>query len=88
MSQNLHYGINHTCTHQQARGWWSSGDALMGTVRKIAHEVRSWIERSRQRRALQDLDDRLLNDIGLSRDEARRECAKLFWQTYARRHLK
>jgi uncharacterized protein YjiS (DUF1127 family) len=54
----------------------------------MAHKVHGWIERSRQRRALQDLDDRLLNDIGLSRDEARRECAKLFWQTYARRHLK
>jgi len=88
MSQDLHYGVNHTCTHQHATGWWSPWDALMQPIRHMAHEVDGWIERSRQRRALQDLDDRLLNDIGLSRDEATRECAKLFWQTYARRHLK
>jgi uncharacterized protein YjiS (DUF1127 family) len=39
-----------------------------------------WIERSRQRRALAELDDRLLRDIGLTRDEARRECANPFWR--------
>jgi uncharacterized protein YjiS (DUF1127 family) len=82
MSQNLH------CTCRQATGWWSPGDVLMRPVRQMVHQVHGWIEQSRQRQALQDLDDRLLNDIGLSRDEARRECAKLFWQTYARRHLK
>jgi uncharacterized protein YjiS (DUF1127 family) len=38
-----------------------------------------WMERSRQRRALADLDDRLLRDIGLTRDEARRECGNPFW---------
>jgi uncharacterized protein YjiS (DUF1127 family) len=88
MSQDLHYDTNHTGMYRHATGWWSPGDALMQPVREMAHQVHGWIERSRQRRALQDLDDRLLNDIGLSRDEARRECAKLFWQTYARRHLK
>jgi uncharacterized protein YjiS (DUF1127 family) len=38
-----------------------------------------WIERSRQRRALANLDDRLLDDVGISRSEARREIAKPFW---------
>jgi uncharacterized protein YjiS (DUF1127 family) len=42
--------------------------------------VSFWIERSRQRRALAELDDRLLRDIGLTRDEARRECANPFWK--------
>jgi uncharacterized protein YjiS (DUF1127 family) len=88
MSQNLHYGTNHTCTYPHATGSWSPGDDMMRLVRQMAHEVHGWIERSRQRRALQDLDDHPLNDIGLSRDEARRECAKLFWRTYAQRHLK
>lgn len=32
------------------------------------------------RRQLLDLDDRLLRDIGLTRDEARREGAKHFWE--------
>jgi uncharacterized protein YjiS (DUF1127 family) len=45
--------------------------------------VRNWSARSRQRIALADLveqDDRLLRDIGVSRDEALREARKLFWQ--------
>jgi uncharacterized protein YjiS (DUF1127 family) len=39
-----------------------------------------WMERSRQRRALAELDDRLLSDIGLTRDQARHECANPFWK--------
>jgi uncharacterized protein YjiS (DUF1127 family) len=39
-----------------------------------------WMERSRQRRALAELDDRLLRDIGLTRDEARRESSSPFWK--------
>lgn len=36
--------------------------------------------RHNQRRALFELDDRLLADIGVSRDEALREAGKPFWQ--------
>lgn len=36
--------------------------------------------RSRQRRALLDLDDHLLADIGVSRAAAIREADKRFWQ--------
>lgn len=36
--------------------------------------------RRRDRRALARLDQHLLRDIGLSRDEARSEVAKPFWQ--------
>ncbi len=38
-----------------------------------------WAERSRQRRALRGLDDRLLDDIGLTREQALREASKPFW---------
>lgn len=34
---------------------------------------------SRQRRALRDLDEAILRDIGLTRDEALREAARPFW---------
>ena len=37
------------------------------------HTLWFWLVRSRQRRALAELDDHLLRDIGLTRDEARRE---------------
>jgi uncharacterized protein YjiS (DUF1127 family) len=42
-----------------------------------------WIARSRQRRRLgelADLNDYLLRDIGVSREEALREAAKPFWR--------
>ena len=39
-----------------------------------------WQERSRQRRHLAKLDDRLLRDIGLSRVEATHETEKPFWR--------
>jgi len=42
-----------------------------------------WIDRSRQRKQLgelAELNDYLLKDIGVSREEALREAAKPFWQ--------
>ena len=39
-----------------------------------------WIERRRQRRALGDLDERLLDDVGITREAAAREIAKPFWR--------
>lgn len=36
-------------------------------------------QRARQRRALAELDDRLLADIGLSREQTEREARKPFW---------
>jgi uncharacterized protein YjiS (DUF1127 family) len=45
--------------------------------------ARLWTLRSQQRRALGELverDDRMLRDIGVSREAAQREAAKPFWQ--------
>jgi uncharacterized protein YjiS (DUF1127 family) len=36
-------------------------------------------ERSRQRYALMELDDHMLRDIGLERDQAEREWSRPFW---------
>jgi uncharacterized protein YjiS (DUF1127 family) len=36
--------------------------------------------RSRQRQALSQLDDRLLEDIGVTRQQAIAEAAKSFWK--------
>jgi uncharacterized protein YjiS (DUF1127 family) len=45
----------------------------------LAGIIGAWLDRSRQRRVLAELDDRLLRDIGLTRSEARSEAAKPFW---------
>ena len=39
-----------------------------------------WRERARGRHLLRQLDDRMLRDVGLSRSDVDRECAKHFWQ--------
>ncbi len=44
-----------------------------------AGAIRTWLQCSRQRRALAELDDRMLRDIGVTRSQARREAAKPFW---------
>ena len=42
--------------------------------------LREWRERRRQRRALAQLSDRLLDDIGVNRDDVASEVTKPFWQ--------
>ena len=42
--------------------------------------VALWIERVRQRQALAALDDKMLQDIGITRFDAARECGKPFWR--------
>jgi uncharacterized protein YjiS (DUF1127 family) len=47
---------------------------------RMVANVLLWQERGRLRAALARLDDHLLRDIGLSREEAARECAKPVWR--------
>jgi len=50
---------------------------LLGDALTLAY---SWRERSRQRRTLHRLDDRMLRDIGLSRADVEYEASKPFWR--------
>jgi uncharacterized protein YjiS (DUF1127 family) len=50
------------------------------TLRSVFAYVSRCHARHNQRRALIELDDRLLTDIGVSRREAVREAQKFFWQ--------
>jgi uncharacterized protein YjiS (DUF1127 family) len=40
----------------------------------------TWVARAQERNVLGDLDDRLLDDIGVSRAAAEREWRKPFWR--------
>ena len=46
----------------------------------LAATLGHWQSRSRQRRRLMSLDDRMLRDIGISRAEAAEEFSKPFWK--------
>ncbi len=41
--------------------------------------LRTWYLRTRERQALAELDEHLLRDCGLTREQARREADKPFW---------
>ena len=49
-------------------------------VPNLLSRFRGWRERARSRHLLLQLDDRMLRDVGLSRSDVDRECAKRFWQ--------
>jgi uncharacterized protein YjiS (DUF1127 family) len=40
-----------------------------------------WLDRRQERQDLSELDDRLLADVGISREDALREARKPFWRT-------
>jgi uncharacterized protein YjiS (DUF1127 family) len=41
--------------------------------------LEAWLDRHDERRALLELDDHMLDDIGLSRADVEREAKKPFW---------
>ena len=59
--------------------------ALLARARRSNAVVGGWVDRSRQRSALRELAERsdrdhLLDDIGVTPEQARRAGAKWFWQ--------
>lgn len=57
-----------------SRGAWAS------VVRRGRALVRLWLRRARTRRALAELDERLLRDVGLDPMTARAEARLPFWR--------
>ncbi len=53
--------------------------ALIRILERALATMRIWRERAHQRRQLQELSDRDLRDIGISRLDAIAECRKPFW---------
>ena len=54
--------------------------ALDYSVRRIGDVVLKWLQRRRERRHLEMLDDHMLKDIGVTRADVEREVSKPFWQ--------
>jgi uncharacterized protein YjiS (DUF1127 family) len=62
--------------------WLSRLHRKLGQLLDRERRRQLWFEldKARQRGLLKDLDDRMLKDIGLTRDEANREARKPFWK--------
>ena len=56
------------------------GEILLEAAERALRTLLTWQERDRQRRALAQLDARMLTDVGLSRAEVAMELRKPFWQ--------
>lgn len=65
------------CRRESVAAAWT-GSVAPALVSALAIAAR-WIERSRQRRALAEMEAHRLADIGLTAEEAHRESVKLFW---------
>ena len=55
--------------------------SVSDVLARLVEAPLTWLQRDRDRRALQALDDRLLHDIGVSRSEVEGEIAKPFWRS-------
>ena len=54
--------------------------SLRRALVSMAGHYGAWVSISNQRRALAELDDRLLRDIGVTRYDAAQEAKKPFWR--------
>ncbi|MGP1395073.1 MAG: DUF1127 domain-containing protein [Inquilinaceae bacterium] len=72
------FGSLFTRRHSSTRN--RIGPVFFSVPRAVVHTLSRWNDRRRQRRALRRLDDRLLADIGKSREDARREASTPFWR--------
>jgi uncharacterized protein YjiS (DUF1127 family) len=58
----------------------SHKSARQHTLLRAVETVLAWHDRSRQRRALRELSDHMLRDIGMDRAAALAEATKPFWR--------
>ena len=65
----------HTCAMYQL-----TQRTVLAPENRLLWTLGIWYRRLKTRRGLRQLDARLLDDVGISEAERRRECAKRFWQ--------
>ena len=66
--------------HRQPRITVVSWDKVIRLCRGACEQAVTRRARSQQLEALSRLDDRLLADIGLTREEQKLACSKVFWR--------
>jgi uncharacterized protein YjiS (DUF1127 family) len=68
-----------TSEAQAAAGFRRAVGLLRAARRSAVGAALGWRERARQLRSLRELDDHLLRDIGLTREQVALETVKPFW---------
>ena len=58
----------------------SHGSSLLHAFAAMTELMQKWIDVSRQRKQLAELDDHMLKDIGIDRTYMRQEINKPFWK--------
>jgi uncharacterized protein YjiS (DUF1127 family) len=66
--------------HLATRTAGATGTTVRDLMTRGFDALALWQERSRMRHGLAMMDDRLLRDIGLTRDDVRLELRKPFWR--------
>jgi uncharacterized protein YjiS (DUF1127 family) len=66
-------------TERILRPFAAASAAIAGHYVRINDMIQLWLDRDRQRRALRELNDHMLQDIGISRCDVYRESTKRFW---------
>ena len=77
--QNIGHMPAHVATHHGTHSPTILPRPAQNKLHVWGDVIRVWFERSRQRRALAELDIRMLRDIGVTSAQATREAAKPFW---------
>jgi uncharacterized protein YjiS (DUF1127 family) len=72
--------VTGTCAECTDRVPYAGAPRLPWTAVRLADLLIEWLRRGRSRRTLTEMDDRMLHDIGLTRDAALAEGDKPFWR--------
>lgn len=70
-----HYGHLHNYSNSGTFRQYQQGQRQPSLLTGLLH----WLELSRQRRQLSQLDERMLEDIGVNRSDALQEAKRPFW---------
>jgi uncharacterized protein YjiS (DUF1127 family) len=55
-------------------------ERVEGFAVTVSHVARTWLRRTNERKMLSQMNDHMLDDIGLTRVDVESETAKYFWQ--------
>ena len=75
---NMHHIVDDLAISE---GTYSLVRRIEDIVNEVSSTLNVWAARSRDRRHLATLSDRMLDDIGLSRAQVAAETDKYFWQS-------